>query len=162
MKQQADRHRSERKFAIGDLVFVRLHSYAQRSISKGNSKFQPHYYGPFPILDKIGKVAYKLQLPSDALIHNVFHVSLLKPASASIVASSSLPPISQHSTAYPQAILDRRMVKRGNVASTQLLVHWKDSSPADSTWEFADELRLRFPTFSLGTRKLKGGSIVMN
>ncbi|XP_073116237.1 uncharacterized protein [Elaeis guineensis] len=85
------------------------------------------------VIDQVGKVAYKLQLPSDALIHNVFHVSLLKHATASVVASQSLPPISQYAAVQPQAILDRHMVKRGNAAATQLLVHWQNCSPADAT-----------------------------
>ncbi|KAF2282263.1 hypothetical protein GH714_043906 [Hevea brasiliensis] len=49
--------------------------------------------------------------------------------------------------AYPQAILDRRMVKRHNAAATQLLIHWRGLSPADASWEYADELQARFPTF---------------
>ena len=48
------------------------------------------------MIDRVGKVAYKLQLPSNALIHNVFHVSLLKPANASVVTSQFLPPMSQY------------------------------------------------------------------
>ncbi|KAF2294586.1 hypothetical protein GH714_012798 [Hevea brasiliensis] len=59
----------------------------------------------------------------------------------------TLPPVSHIQDAYPQAILDRRMVKRHNAAATQLLIHWRGLSPADASWEYADELQARFPTF---------------
>jgi hypothetical protein len=39
-------------------------------------KMAPHYIGPFPILEKRGNVAYKLELPSSlAGVHDIFHVS---------------------------------------------------------------------------------------
>jgi hypothetical protein len=42
-------------------------------------KLSPHYIGPFPILEKCGKVAYKLELSlSLAGVHDIFHVSQLK------------------------------------------------------------------------------------
>jgi hypothetical protein len=42
-------------------------------------KLAPRYIGPFPILAKLGAVAYQLELPpSLAGVHNVFHVSQLK------------------------------------------------------------------------------------
>jgi hypothetical protein len=42
-------------------------------------KLEPRYIGPFPILEKCGTVAYKLELsPSLAGVHNIFHVSQLK------------------------------------------------------------------------------------
>ena len=49
----------------------------------------------------------------------------------------------------PLAILERKLVKRGNCADVQLLIHWRDMSPADATWEFASDIRRRYPSFSL-------------
>jgi hypothetical protein len=42
-------------------------------------KLAPRYIGPFPILEKCGTMAYKLDLPpSLAGVHDIFHVSQLK------------------------------------------------------------------------------------
>ena len=49
MKQQADQHRSERSFDVGDWVFLRLQPYKQMSLkqAKKDNKLSPKYYGPY-------------------------------------------------------------------------------------------------------------------
>lgn len=73
MKNQVDRHRSDRKFDIGDWVWLKLQPYKQQSVqNRSNQKFSQRFFGPFQVLEKIGKVAYKLALPRDSLIHDIF------------------------------------------------------------------------------------------
>jgi len=69
----------EIEFEIGDFVFLKISPMkgVKRFDKKG--KLSPRYVDPYKILSRFGKVAYKLELPSDlASIHPVFHVSLLK------------------------------------------------------------------------------------
>ena len=151
-KKQADHGRKDKEYAIGDWVWLKLQAYRQKSIRGQHHKFDPKFYGPYQIIDRIGKVAYKLGLPTTATIHNVFHVSLLRPAAAPTTPVVDLLPVSHINDAIPQAILERKMVKRHNQAVTKWLIHWAGQSPADASWEFADVVKERFPWF-LGDKK---------
>ncbi|GAV81919.1 Chromo domain-containing protein, partial [Cephalotus follicularis] len=109
-----------------------------------NLKLSPRYYGPFQIIEKIGMVAYMLQLPSGSKIHQVFHVSCpKKKIGSNDSVLKELPIISNDKDAIiiqPQAILDRRIHKK----QAEVLVHWKGLTPADATRENLEELKLRF------------------
>ena len=42
-------------------------------------KLTPRFVGPFPIIERIGKLSYRLELPEKmSVVHNVFHVSYLR------------------------------------------------------------------------------------
>lgn len=90
MKVQADKHRVEGEFAVGDLVYLRLVPYLHKSFHK----LQPRFYGPYEVLERIGQVAYKIKLPNSSKLHHVFQVSCLKKhLGASVTTSTVLPVI---------------------------------------------------------------------
>jgi hypothetical protein len=151
MKQQADKHRSEREFVVGDWVFLRLQPYRQISIQvRSSMKLSPRFYGPYKVLERIGPVAYRLQLPPDSKIHPVFHVSCLKKKLGTQVFSQQhLPDITSTGEvrALPGAILDRRIVKRHNRADVEVLIQWAHLPQEDATWEPYKTIKERFPDF---------------
>ena len=92
MKRQADKHRSERSFAVGDWVFLKVQPYVQSSLARrANQKLAFWFFGPYQILERIGAAAYKLALPSSSSIHPVFHVSQLKVSHGKLPVSNALP-----------------------------------------------------------------------
>lgn len=97
MKGQYDKHRREEEFQPGDWVYLKLRPYRQQTISqKAIYKLGSRFYGPFQIEQRIGTVAYKLSLPSDAQIHPVMHVSQLRRRlGTGEVAAGPLPIVNQ-------------------------------------------------------------------
>ena len=95
---------------MGDFVYLRLQPYRQSSLKKkGAEKFQPRFYGPYKIIQKVEEVAYELELPPESKIHNIFHVSNLKKVvGQQIVTSSKLPPLDDEGqlVLIPKCILE--------------------------------------------------------
>lgn len=79
MKQQYDKHHIQRKFQVGNLVYLKMHKYKKQTVSQASrSKLAARYCGPFRILECIGEVTYRLELPPSSLVHPLFHVLRLK------------------------------------------------------------------------------------
>ncbi|GJW31397.1 putative reverse transcriptase domain-containing protein, partial [Tanacetum coccineum] len=74
--------RSERKpmeFQVGDKVMLKVSPWKGVVRFGKRGKLNPRYVRPFKILEKVGEVAYKLELPEElSRVHNTFHVPNLK------------------------------------------------------------------------------------
>ncbi|OMO68489.1 reverse transcriptase [Corchorus capsularis] len=150
MKQLADKKRTDRNFEVGDLVYLKLQPYRQISVlRRPNMKLAARFFGPYPVVKKIGEVAYELALPCGSKIHPVFHVSQIKKHIGKAPAHAQLPVLDSHGiiAREPTAILERRMVKRRGRAVTEALVLWSNSFPEDATWECLFDLQKKFPDF---------------
>ena len=107
------------------------------------------YFGPYRVLDRVGAAAYRLELPADSRIHNVFHVSQLKPFTEDYSPEySDISRIITLETAdlQPEAILEHRLVKKGNTTVSQVRVKWSHLPEDSATWEDFHVLQQHFPT----------------
>ncbi|GJW34425.1 putative reverse transcriptase domain-containing protein [Tanacetum coccineum] len=115
-KSYADVRRKPLEFSVGDMVMLKVSPWKGVIRFGKYGKLSPRYVGPFKIIDKVGPVAYKLELP-DKLhgIHNTFHVSNLKRCLADENLIILLEEIQLddklHFIAEPVEIMDREVKK---------------------------------------------------
>ncbi|KAK8942857.1 hypothetical protein KSP39_PZI008725 [Platanthera zijinensis] len=167
MKVLADKKRSERSLEVGTWAYIRLQPYRQTSMRPhGFHKLSPRFFGPFPVLEKIGEVAYRLELPPDAKIHHTFHISQLREHKGSL--PTQLLPLPStvtadgHPLVEPLRVLQRRLILKKNRVVTQLLIQWHNGTVAGATWEDLWLLQQRYPHFSFLVDKepLKGKALM--
>ncbi|GJY68697.1 hypothetical protein Tco_0471679, partial [Tanacetum coccineum] len=78
-KSCADLKRKPMEFQVGDKVMLKVSPWKGVVRFGKRGKLNPRYVGPFKVLEKVGEVAYKLELPEElSRVHNTFHVSNLK------------------------------------------------------------------------------------
>uniref|UniRef100_A0ACD6AL20 Uncharacterized protein n=1 Tax=Avena sativa TaxID=4498 RepID=A0ACD6AL20_AVESA len=155
MQKYADQHRTPREFMIGDMVYLKMLPQRESALGKGNPlKLASKWYGPFKIIQTVGKRAYKLQLPPGTLLHDVFHVNHLKKHIGDrAIPNRNLPLVTPEGKLKktPVAILQRRQVPRSigeySIAIPQWLIHWEGMTPAEATWEDAAFIQTSFPSF---------------
>jgi len=167
MKQIADRKRVDIEFLVGDLVYVKLQPYRQLTLrAHCHQKLGLRYFGPFPVLEHIGKVAYHLSLPSTSRIHPVFHVSFLKKCVSDPSAQYfplPLHSVEEASTLTLVKILDSRRLWQQGRRNDQVLIQWSNLPHAHSSWESISFIKAQFPTFDLGDKvPFNGGSVDMD
>ncbi|KAJ3684733.1 hypothetical protein LUZ61_013897 [Rhynchospora tenuis] len=153
MKVQHDKLHRDLEYQVDDWVWVRLHRRHATAITPSKlTKLSPKFYGPYQIKEKIGSVAYRVELPRGARIHNVFHVSLLKTFHGTPpVGPPPLPDIFHGKVIPSPAAVLRSRLARG---SRELLVQWQHTPPEDATWVSLDDFRIRYPTFQLEDKLL--------
>ena len=67
-------------FSVGDKVLLSTKNLPDESVTNlDSSKLRPRWMGPFEVLEKIGELDYRLDLPTRMRLHPTFYVGLLKP-----------------------------------------------------------------------------------
>jgi len=138
------------KFEVGDRVYLEGTNIRTKQPSK---KFAPKRYGPFKIREKIGDLNYRLQLPDNWKIHDVFHVTLLTKARADTIPGRvqfppPLPPVLPPRTYEEEFEIERIVNSRINRKGVlEYLVKWRGFAAKDNTWEPASNLDLNDPVF---------------
>ncbi|XP_068657879.1 uncharacterized protein [Aristolochia californica] len=124
MKEYYDQGHRDVQYNPGHVVWLRLQPYRQNSL-----------------------VAYKLQLPPDSTLHNVFHVSLLMPLKGTTPPPTPFLPLGEDRRVplTPTTILSTRQ----NQNRWEVLVPWTNTDKADATWEDVDVFQPVYPTFEL-------------
>nr|GEV04908.1 putative reverse transcriptase domain-containing protein [Tanacetum cinerariifolium] len=78
-KSYADLKRKPMKFQVGDTVMLKVSPWKGVVRFRKRGKLNPRYVGPFKLLEKVGSIAYKIELPQElSRVYNKFHVSNLK------------------------------------------------------------------------------------
>ena len=154
-KSLADRHATDRVYKVGDWVFLKLSPWKGVVRFGKKGKMSPRYIGPYQITERVGEVAYRLELPPElARVHNVFHVSMLRHYVSD--PSHVLPPQPLEinpDLSYeeePVTILDWKDKVLRNKTIRMVKVLWRNHSVKEATWETEDRMRELYPRLFYG------------
>jgi len=149
-KSYADTRRRPLEFQPENFAYLKVSPIRGTRRFQVRGKLAPRYIGPYKIIEKIGAVAYRVELPPEMSdIHNVFHVSQLKrclrvPEEQAPIEAIDLQPDLQYQE-RPIKILDiaTRQTRRTTVRFCR--VQWSNHTEAEATWEREDDLKKEFP-----------------
>jgi hypothetical protein len=150
----ANKRRRPLAFEVGNQVYLRVSPMKGMKRFGVKGKLAPHYIRPFPILEKFGTVAYKLDLPpSLAGVHDIFHVSQLKKClkvPVDVVLSEVTP--LEADLSYPKHSI-KILYQKDRVTRRKIIkffkIQWSNHSEEEVTWESEDFLHSRHPDFEL-------------
>jgi hypothetical protein len=149
-KSYADGKRRDVSFQEGDYVYLKVSPIIGLRKFKVKGKLSPRYIGPFQILQRVGEVAYRLELPAQlADVHDVFHISQskrgLKPHDKEPLPMDGLDVKEDLTiTERPIKILDRLTRVTRNRTCTMCKVQWSNHAEEEATWEREEELKAEY------------------
>ncbi|KAL5572944.1 hypothetical protein UlMin_022541 [Ulmus minor] len=149
-KSYADKRRRPLEFQVGDSVFLKISPFKGIIQFGKRGKLNPRYIGPYEILERVGKVAYRLALPPNlASVHNVFHVSMLKkyvPDKSHVLEQE---PIEIHEDLSlqerPVRILNFKVKTLRNKEIPLVKVLWRNQTVEEATWEREADMKASYP-----------------
>ena len=128
---------SAHQFRPGDKVWL---SAKDIHLHQNSAKLGPRQLGPFSVVEKIGELDYRLELPDWLKVHSVFHVDRLSPWRDNNSGRPQPPPpaiVGGEEEYEVDCILDSRVHRR----QLQYLVHWKGYPVSERTWETRKNLK---------------------
>ena len=113
-------------------------------------KLSPRYIGPFEIVERIGPVAYRLDLPEElSRVHNVFLIFMLRKHISDPSHVLETPEIElRDDLSYeeqPVQILGREEKELRNKTISLVKVLWRNHLIEEATWERKDQMRSQYP-----------------
>ncbi|GJS72987.1 putative reverse transcriptase domain-containing protein [Tanacetum coccineum] len=149
-KSYADKRRKPLEFSVGDYVLLKVSPWKVVVRFRKKGKLAPRFVGPFEIVEKVGPVAYRLDLPEELNgVHDTFHVSNLKKCLADPTLQVPLDEIRVDAklnfVEEPVEILERefKKLKRSRIAIVK--VQWNSKRGPEFTWEREDQMKLKYP-----------------
>jgi hypothetical protein len=171
-KSYADKRRKPIEFEVGDHVYLKVSPMRGVKHFRIKRKLEPRYVGPYRIIEKSGRVDYKLNLPHElGAIFPVFHVSQLKkclrlPEERVAVRRIKLKSDLSYEKKHVYVLDTQERVTRSRVVKLYKVV-WSNHGECDATWEREDYLKENHSAFYtkryafqiLGRDFYKGGGL---
>ncbi|GJU03255.1 putative reverse transcriptase domain-containing protein [Tanacetum coccineum] len=135
---------------VGDKVMLKVSPWKGVVRFGKRGKLNPRYVGPFKVLEKVGEVAYKLELPEElSRVHNTFHVSNLKKCYADEPLAVPLDGLhfddKLQFVEEPIEITDREVKRLKRSRIPLVKVRWNSRRGPEFTWEREDQFRKKYP-----------------
>nr|GFB69898.1 putative reverse transcriptase domain-containing protein [Tanacetum cinerariifolium] len=133
------------------IIQIKQKMQAARVVRFGKrGKLNPRYVGPFRVLEKVGTVAYKLELPQElSRVHNTFHVSNLKKCYSDDPLTVPLDGLriddQLHFVEEPIEIMDREVKRLKRSRIPLVNVRWNSKRGPELTWEREDQFKQKYP-----------------
>ncbi|GJX11453.1 putative reverse transcriptase domain-containing protein [Tanacetum coccineum] len=134
---------------VGDKVMLKVLPWKGVIHFCKRGKLNPRYVGPFKVLEKVGSIAYKLELPQELnRVHNTFHVSNLKKYNADEPLAILLDGL--HFDDKLQfveelvEIMDREVKRLKQNRIPLVKVRWNSRTGPEFTWERKDQFRKKY------------------
>ncbi|XP_073317819.1 uncharacterized protein [Primulina huaijiensis] len=140
----------EMKEKVGDQVFLKVSPFRGTMRFGRKGKLAPRYIGPYAIVERIGTLASRLDLPQSlSAIHDVFHVSMLRkyePDPSHVLRTDEVELDSSLSyVEHPVQILDRKEKQLRNKTIPLVMVQWSRHGREEATWELEAKMRQEWP-----------------
>ncbi|GJU67196.1 putative reverse transcriptase domain-containing protein [Tanacetum coccineum] len=149
-KKLRDRKRKPMEFEVGDRVMLKVSPWKGVVRFGKRGKLNPRYVGPFKVLAKVRKVAYRLELPQElSRVHHTFHVSNLKKCYADEPLVMPLEGIHVDDKLQfveePVEIMEREIKRLKRSRIPLVKVRWNSRRGPEFTWEREDSFKQKYP-----------------